>query len=73
MRQLANRSKCYDFREDDGHRGVLIACQGSAAVVIIAFVVSSVTLLALLGVTFVTTSSSRRQRAQRDRSAKFNF
>ena len=63
----------HDFREDDGHRGVLIACQGSAAVVIIAFVVSSVTLLALLGVTFVTTTSSRRQRAQRDRSAKFNF
>merc|ERR1712185_323316 len=41
-----------DFREDTGHRGVLLACQGATAVVIVALAVGSATLVVLVAAFF---------------------
>ena len=52
----------HDFREDTGHQGVHIACQGASSVVIIAFVVGSSTLVALLTAISVARLASRNDR-----------
>ncbi len=47
-----------DFREDTGHRGVLLACQGATAVVIVALAVGSATLVVLVAAFFFFAAAS---------------